>query len=94
MAQYVILAVGLGGVALLILTLARAPLGSGQREFQWDGETYFWVPDQSPRPLFAKWYEFGSFEYQDGTPVTDLTTVRVLNEEWIRMWRRGEADVG
>ena len=54
MVHYLILAAGLAGLGVLIVALARKPPTTGPREFQFEGETYFWVPDDSGRPLFAR----------------------------------------
>jgi hypothetical protein len=47
------------------------------------------VPDEDSQDgsFFRKPYEYGSFQYADGTPVTDHRLHRMLQEVWVRQNR-------
>lgn len=60
------------------------------RQFEFGDETYIWIPDPGPHGFFAKRYRSGSFEYADGTPVTDPHIVEHIGKEWRSRQRRWE----
>lgn len=84
----------IGPILLFLLAGAAFVLGaqyvqrlyySRERRFDWQGETFIWVPDDpEERDFFRKQYDNGSFQYADGTPVTDIALDRALQEEWTR----------
>ena len=81
-------------IALLVLfAIVVIPAGlilserywSSPKEFWFGDERFTWVPGES------RGYEHGSFEYPDGTPVTDVAMIRSLQEEWLYQ-KRPSAD--
>ncbi len=57
---------------------------AGPRSFSYGEETFLWVPDEEAgRSLFRPQYEAGSFQYADGTPVTDHRLHRMLQDYWL-----------
>lgn len=62
---------------------------SKPRSFRYGEETFIWVPDEDSEgaPLFRRPYEYGSFQYADGAPVTDHRLHRMLQEVWLRQNR-------
>jgi hypothetical protein len=62
---------------------------SRPRTFRYGEETFIWVPDEDSEdaPFFRKPYEHGSFQYADGTPVTDHRLHRMLQDVWVRQNR-------
>lgn len=64
----------------------------GTSRFEFQGETFIWVPDGDEVGLFDEPYAHGSFQYADGTPVTDLMSVKLLQQHWVARKRR-EAEV-
>lgn len=80
----------LGGFAWLMLFLIRSVPADGRfiwNSFQYQGETFIWVPDED-EGLFDDPYAHGSFTYADGTPVTDLMTLKLLQDYWVANYRR------
>ena len=68
---------------------------SRPRSFQYGEEVFVWVPDEETedQSFFRRHYEFGSFQYADGTPVTDHRLHRMLQDYWVRQNRpRGDSD--
>ncbi len=64
---------------------------SEPQTFQYHGETFIWVLDPAEeRPFGRKLYEHGSFQYADGTPVTDHRLHRMLQDAWVEQQRRRE----
>lgn len=64
---------------------------SKPRSFQYGEETFIWVPDESGGlSFFRKHYEHGSFQYADGTPVTDHRLHRMLQNCWVEQNRSRE----
>lgn len=65
---------------------------SKPRSFQYGDETFIWVPDEDSEGLsfFRKHYEYGSFQYADGTPVTDHRLHRMLQAVWVEQNRSRE----
>ncbi len=52
--------------------------------FEWQGETFIWIPDDPKGlPFFRTYYAYGTFQYADGRPVTDQGLARALNETWM-----------
>jgi hypothetical protein len=66
---------------------------SRPHEFQFAGEAFIWIPDFENRYFGDKLYEVGTFQYADGTPVTDSATQRMLQDHWVRTRRRAELRV-
>ena len=64
---------------------------SRPRSFRYGEEVFIWVPDGDGEglPLFRRPHEHGSFQYADGTPVTDHRLHRMLQEAWVRQNRPG-----
>ena len=80
------------GLVLVILPSgATNPAYDAPREFEYDGETYIWLPDDTGVPRLANRYLYGSFLYADGSAVTDLLTIRLLKAEWVFQCERAEA---
>lgn len=83
----------IGPVLLFLLAAAAVMFGSQYvqrayysrtRRFDYGGESFLWVPDDvAERSFFRKQYDSGSFQYADGTPVTDLALERALQEAWL-----------
>jgi hypothetical protein len=71
-----------GGAVLDALPL------DGTSKFEFQGETFIWVPDGDAVGLFDEPYAQGSFQYADGTPVTDLMSVKLLQQHWVARKRR------
>ncbi len=64
---------------------------SEPRTFDYHGETFIWIPDSAgERPSGRRLYERGSFQYADGTPVTDHRLHRLLQDAWVERQRQGE----
>lgn len=77
-----------GALALfgwLILFLVRAAPADGRfvrTAFRYQGESFVWIPDED-EGVFDDPYAHGSFTYADGAPVTDLMTLRLLQDHWV-----------
>lgn len=64
---------------------------SRRRSFQYGEEVFVWVPDKARGlSFFRKHCEYGSFQYADGTPVTDHRVHRMLQDYWVRQNRSRE----
>lgn len=67
---------------------------SQPKPFDFEGESFIWVPDPpEERPTGRKRYECGSFQYADGTPVTDHRLHRMLQDIWVERQRRAESNL-
>ena len=65
---------------------------SRPHEFPFEGQTFIWVPDPAEdRPYGGNLYEHGSFQYADGTPVTDFAFNKVLQDHWVERIRSAES---
>ena len=65
---------------------------SRPHEFPFEGETFIWVPDTAEdRPFGRKRSEYGSFQYADGTPVSDHRLHRMLQSAWVERTQRAES---
>jgi hypothetical protein len=65
---------------------------SEPKEFTFEGETFIWTMDpHEARPFGRKLYECGTFQYADGTPVTDHRLHRMLQDHWVETNRRAES---
>ena len=89
---------GFLGVAILLIAVVAVGIllenkrYEGPIEFQFDGETFIWVIDpEAERPFGRRRYEHGSFQYADGTPVTDHRLHRMLQDVWVERQRRAES---
>jgi hypothetical protein len=85
-----ILLLGLGAAAVYFgAQYGWARYYSRPRSFRYDDETFIWVPDEDSEDgsFFRKPYEYGSFQYADGTPVTDHRLHRMLQDAWVRQNR-------
>ena len=68
---------------------------SKPRTFFYGEEVFIWVPDEDSEDasFFRRHYEYGSFQYADGTPVTDHRLHRMLQDVWVRQNRpRNDGD--
>ena len=81
-----ILLFGLGLAAAYFSALyVRSRYFSRPKTFHYGEEVFIWVPDKGEGlSFFRKHYEHGSFQYADGTPVTDHRLHRMLQESWVR----------
>jgi hypothetical protein len=74
--------------AFFIGLYVRSRYFSRPKTFHYGGEIFIWVPDKGEGlSFFRKHYEHGSFQYADGTPVTDHRLHRMLQESWVRQNR-------
>jgi hypothetical protein len=68
---------------------------SKPRRFRYGEETFVWVPEETQsRSFFRRHYEHGSFQYADGTPVTDHRLHRMLQTCWVEQNRSREDNHG
>jgi hypothetical protein len=70
---------------------------SRARSFQYGEEVSIWVPDEDSddQSFFRRHHEYGSFQYSDGSPVTDHRLHRILQDYWVRQNRpRSDGDRG
>jgi hypothetical protein len=67
---------------------------SRPRSFRYGEETFIWVPEEESgdASFFRRHYEYGSFQYADGTPVTDHRLHRMLQDVWVRQNRPSNDD--
>lgn len=92
--QFVI-AAGFMAALFIVGTHFNRARFSRPHEFQFEGETYIWVPDpEEDRPFGQKLYEHGSFQYSDGEPVSDRMMIELLNNHWVKRNRLAETDFG
>lgn len=71
-------------VWLIRFLIRSAPVDGGfiWNSFEFQGETFIWVADED-EGVFDDPYAHGSFTYRDGTPVTDLMTIKLLQDHWV-----------